>query len=151
MGSFRANLEETGMGFGLEIDCIAAAHKIGMLTTPYAFDPDQAADLTRAGCRHHCGSYGTDYSGTIGASTALTLDECVPQVAAIAEAALRVRSDVFVLCHGGLIRHARRCSVYAQSSGFHSWLLWRQFHERLPTEIALKAQVQDFTRIRMKK
>lgn len=150
-GVFRANLEETGMGFGLEIDCIAAAHKLGMLTTPYAFDPDQAADLTRAGADIIVAHMGLTTSGTIGASTALTLDECIPRVAAIAEAALRVRNDVFVLCHGGPIampEDAQHMLNHVDSiHGFYG----ASSMERLPTEIALKAQVQDFTRIRMKK
>src|SRR5262245_19717851 len=102
-GLFRANLEETGMGFRLEIDCIAAAHQLGMLTTPYAFDPEQARLLTEAGADVIVAHMGLTTSGTIGARTARSLDDCVREVTAIAEAAKAVRGDVLVLCHGGPI------------------------------------------------
>src|SRR5688500_641289 len=102
-GQFRANLEETGMGFQLEIDCIAAAHDLDLLTTPYAFDPDQARLLTEAGADVIVAHMGLTTSGSIGAHTAKTLDDSVREVEAIATAAKKVRKDVFVLCHGGPI------------------------------------------------
>ena len=102
-GVFRANLEETGMGFNLEVDCIAAAHQLDMLTTPYAFDADQARVLTEAGADIIVAHMGLTTSGSIGAKTALTLDDSVTRVRDIADAARKVRSDVFVLCHGGPI------------------------------------------------
>jgi predicted TIM-barrel enzyme len=82
-GLFRANLEETGMGFGLEIDCVAAAHRLDMLTTPYAFDPEQARLLTEAGADIVVAHMGLTTSGSIGAKTALTLEQSVEQVGAI--------------------------------------------------------------------
>lgn len=150
-GIFRANLEETGMGFGLEIDCIAAAHQLGMLTTPYAFDPDQAADLTRAGADIIVAHMGLTTSGTIGASTALTLEECVPRVAAIAEAARRVRDDVFVLCHGGPIAMPSDAQFMLDRVDSIHGFYGASSMERLPTEVALKKQVEDFVGIRRNK
>ena len=96
-GTFRANLEETGMSFRLEIDCIAAAHEMGLLTTPYAFDPEQARLLTKAGADIIVAHMGLTTSGTIGAITSRTLDQCVTAVEEIAQAAREVRADVMVL------------------------------------------------------
>ncbi|MEI7700251.1 MAG: phosphoenolpyruvate hydrolase family protein [Planctomycetia bacterium] len=146
-GVFRANLEETGMGFGLEIDLIAEANEMDLLTTPYAFDAEQAALLTAAGADIIVAHMGLTTSGSIGAQTALTLEECVPRVSDIVEAAVSVRSDVFVLCHGGpiampedaqfmLTRIPRLDGFYGASS-----------MERLPTEIALTEQVRRFAAI----
>ncbi len=102
-GVFRANLEETGMGFDLEIDLIAAAHQLDLLTTPYAFDPDQSRLLAQAGADIVVAHMGLTTKGTIGARTARTLDDCVGEVAAIAEAGKSARDDLLVLCHGGPI------------------------------------------------
>ncbi len=147
-GTFRTNLEETGMGFVLEIECIAAAHDLGMLTTPYAFDPDQARLLTEAGADIIVAHMGLTTKGSIGAKTALTLEDCVPRVAAIVEAARAVRGDVLVLCHGGpiampedaeyMLKHVRGLDGFYGASSM----------ERLPTETALTAQVEKFTAIR---
>jgi predicted TIM-barrel enzyme len=143
-GVFRANLEETGMGFSLEVDCIAAAHQLDMLTTPYAFDPDQARVLTEAGADIIVAHMGLTTSGSIGAKTALTLDDCVPRIRDIADAARKVRSDVFVLCHGGPIAMPNDAQYVLdclpEIDGFYG----ASSMERLPTEIALKKQVEDF-------
>jgi predicted TIM-barrel enzyme len=142
-GQFRANLEETGMGFPLEIDLIAAAHDFGLLTTPYAFDPIQARLLADAGADLIVAHMGLTTSGTIGAKTAKTLDDCVREVAAMAAAAKAVRSDVIVLCHGGPIAMPEdaqfildRCAI----EGFYG----ASSMERLPTEKAITAQVGAF-------
>lgn len=143
-GVFRANLEETGMGFSLEVDCIAAAHQLDMLTTPYAFDADQARVLTEAGADIIVAHMGLTTSGSIGAKTALTLDDCVPRIREIADAARKVRSDVFVLCHGGPIAMPNDAQYVLdhlpEIDGFYG----ASSMERLPTEIALKKQVEDF-------
>lgn len=143
-GVFRANLEETGMGFSLEVDCIAAAHQLDMLTTPYAFDPDQARVLTEAGADIIVAHMGLTTSGSIGAKTALTLDDCVPRIRDIADAARKVRSDVFVLCHGGPIAMPNDAQYVLdrlpEIDGFYG----ASSMERLPTEIAMKKQVEDF-------
>ena len=91
------------MGYGLEIDLIAAAHELDLLTTPYVFDPDQAAAMARAGADILIPHMGLTTKGTIGATTALTLEDSARRVQAMHDAAKRVRSDVLVLCHGGPI------------------------------------------------
>lgn len=142
-GSFRANLEETGMSFQLEIDCIAAAHRLDLLTTPYAFDPTQARLLTEAGADIIVAHMGLTTSGTIGAKTARSLDDCVRAVDEIATAAKKVRSDVLVLCHGGPIAKPEdaqyvldQCAI----EGFYG----ASSMERLPTEKAIRNQVGAF-------
>lgn len=149
-GTFRANLEETGMGFGLEVDCIAAAHALGMLTTPYAFDADQARDLTAAGADIVVAHMGLTTRGTIGAQTALTLDDCVPRVAEIADAARSVRQDVIVLCHGGPIAMPEDAQYLLEQVDAIDGFYGASSMERLPTEVALTAQVEQFTAIRRK-
>ncbi|MFQ6684408.1 phosphoenolpyruvate hydrolase family protein, partial [Bordetella pertussis] len=97
-GTFRANLEETGMGYGLEVEMIRLAHAKGLLTTPYVFDPDQARAMTAAGADIVVAHMGLTTGGNIGAETALSLDDCVARIDAIAAAALAERGDVIVLC-----------------------------------------------------
>lgn len=147
-GQFRANLEETGMGFQHEIDMVAAAHRLDLLTTPYAFDPDQARRLTEAGADVVVAHMGLTTSGTIGAKTAKSLDDSVREVAAIAAAAKAVRPDVIVLCHGGPIAMPAdaqyvldRCAI----EGFYG----ASSMERLPTELAITAQVGAFMGMRL--
>ena len=147
-GVFRANLEETGMSFQLEIECIAAAHELDLLTTPYAFDPTQARLLTEAGADILVAHMGLTTSGTIGAKTSRSLDDCVREVAAIATAAKKARSDVLVLCHGGPIAEPGdaqyvldRCAI----EGFYG----ASSMERLPTEKAIKTQVASFVEMRL--
>ncbi|KAA5539057.1 phosphoenolpyruvate hydrolase family protein [Roseiconus nitratireducens] len=147
-GTFRANLEETGMGFGLEVECIAAAHALDLLTTPYAFEPDQATELTAAGADVIVAHMGLTTSGTIGAKTASTLEDCVPRVAAIAEAARKVRDDVMVLCHGGPIAMPDDAQYMLSQVESIDGFYGASSMERLPTEIALTEQVKKFTAIR---
>ncbi len=147
-GSFRHNLEETGMGFELEVQCIAAAHELNLLTTPYAFDACQAAELAAAGADIIVAHMGLTTCGTIGAKTALSLDDCIPRIAQIAEAARRIRDDVIVLCHGGPIalpEHAQTILDHLPNvDGFYG----ASSMERLPTEVALTERVREFTRLR---
>jgi predicted TIM-barrel enzyme len=147
-GVFRSNLEETGMGFGLEVECIAAAHELGLLTTPYAFDADQARELTAAGADIIVAHMGLTTSGTIGAQTALSLDDCVPKVGAIAEAARGVREDVMVLCHGGPIAMPDDAKFMLDSLATIDGFYGASSMERLPTEIAMTAQVEKFVQLR---
>lgn len=147
-GTFRANLEETGMGFGLEVDCIAAAHQMGLLTTPYAFDEDQARRLTEAGADIIVAHMGLTTSGTIGAETSLTLEDSVARVAAISDAAHAVRDDVLVLCHGGPIAMPEDAEFVLQRVPSIDGFYGASSMERLPTEIALTNQVKAFTQIR---
>lgn len=147
-GVFRANLEETGMGFQLEVDLIAAAHDLDLLTTPYAFDAEQAELLTQAGADVIVAHMGLTTSGTIGASTALTLDECVPRVADITAAARSVRDDVIVLCHGGPIAMPEDAQFMLTRVPAINGFYGASSMERLPTEIALTDQVRKFAAIR---
>ena len=147
-GTFRANLEETGMGFGLEIDCIGAANRMDLLTTPYAFDAEQARALTEAGADILVAHMGLTTSGTIGAETSLTLEDCVPRIAEMAEAARQIRSDVIVLCHGGPIAMPPDANFILEQLDCVDGFYGASSMERLPTENALTAQVQAFMKIR---
>ena len=147
-GTFRANLEETGMGFGLEVDCIAAAHRLDLLTTPYAFDGEQAKALAEAGADIIVAHMGLTTSGTIGAETALTLEDCVPRIAEIADAARTARPDVIVLCHGGPIAMPSDAEYILNELDSVDGFYGASSMERLPTETALTAQVQAFTNMR---
>ena len=147
-GIFRQNLEETGMGFQAEVECIAAANRMDLLTTPYAFDPSQSADLTRAGADIIVAHMGLTTKGSIGAHTALTLEQCVEPLQAMARAAKKIRSDVLVLCLGGAIAEPedaeRMLQQVPELSGFYG----ASSMERLPTERAIKAQTEAFMRLR---
>lgn len=143
-GLFRANLEETGMGFGLEIDLIAAAHRLDLLTTPYAFDAEQSRLLAEAGADVVVAHMGLTTKGTIGARTAKTLDDCVREVAAIAGAAKSARPDVLVLCHGGPIADPADAQFILNRVPAVDGFYGASSMERLPTEIAIARQVRDF-------
>ena len=147
-GTFRANLEETGISFGLEVDCIGAANRMDLLTTPYAFDAEQARALTEAGADILVAHMGLTTSGTIGAETSLTLEDCVPRIAEMAEAARRIRSDVIVLCHGGPIAMPSDANFILEQLDCVDGFYGASSMERLPTEKALTAQVQAFMKIR---
>lgn len=147
-GVFRANLEETGMGFSLEVDCIAAAHEMDLLTTPYAFDAMQATELTRAGADVIVAHMGLTTSGSIGATTALTLDESVTRVREIADAAFAERDDVIVLCHGGPIAMPADVQYVLDRAPNIAGFYGASSMERLPTEQALTARTKEFTQLR---
>jgi predicted TIM-barrel enzyme len=102
-GVFRQNLEETDMGYGLEVNMIAAAHELDLLTCPYVFDTDQATSMAKAGADILVAHMGLTTKGTIGAKTALTLDDCVERIKGIIQAGKAARPDVMVICHGGPI------------------------------------------------
>ncbi len=141
-GTFRANLEETGMGFQLEIDCIAAAHALDLLTTPYAFDPEQARLLTEAGADILVAHMGLTTSGTIGARTSKSLDDCVREISAIVAAARKVREDVLVLCHGGPLAEPPQAQYILDRVPGVAGFYGASSMERLPTETAITRQVQ---------
>src|SRR5262249_944225 len=136
-GVFRANLEETGMGFDREIDCIAAAHELDLLTTPYAFDPMQARRLTGAGADIIVTPMGLTTKGSIGAQTARTLEDCVGAVTDIVEAAKMVRDGVLVLCHGGPIAAPEDAQFILDRVNSVDGFYGASSMERLPTEIAI--------------
>ena len=148
-GQFRANLEETGMSFDLEIDCIRRAHELDLFTSPYAFDTDQASALTRAGADVIVAHMGLTTSGAIGAKTAKTLDESVTTVREIAQAAREVRDDVLVLCHGGPIALPDDAQYVFDHVDTIDGFYGASSMERLPTELALTDQVKAFCKLRL--
>lgn len=146
-GVFRANLEETGMGYGLEVEAIAQAHQRDMLTTPYVFSPEDAEAMTRAGADVVVAHMGLTTSGSIGATTAKSLDDCVALINRIGEAARGVREDVILLCHGGpLAQPADAAYALKRCKGLHGFY-GASSMERLPTETAIKEQVEKFVNL----
>jgi predicted TIM-barrel enzyme len=147
-GTFRANLEETGMGYGEEVAMIATAHDLGLLTTPYVFSADDATAMTEAGADIVVAHLGLTTGGSIGAGTARTLEECAVLIDEWTAAARAVRPDVFVLCHGGPIAEpddVRRILELCPSiDGFYG----ASSMERLPTEHAITATTSTFVNLR---
>jgi predicted TIM-barrel enzyme len=147
-GTIRAQLEETGMGYGLEVEMIRAAHERDLLTTPYVFSEQNAVDMAKAGADIVVCHLGLTAGGAIGAETALRLKDCVPLVDSWAAAARSVNRDVIVLCHGGpiarpadarfILKNCRQCHGFYGASSM----------ERLPTEVALTETTRKFKKIR---
>jgi predicted TIM-barrel enzyme len=148
-GLFRANLEETGMSYRLEVELVAAAHALGLLTTPYVFNPEEARWMTEAGADILVAHMGLTVSGTIGARTAKTLDECVPLVQAIADAGKSVRGDCLVLCHGGPIASPEDAQHVLERCPGVDGFYGASSMERLPAEVAITAQVRAFTGLKL--
>ncbi len=146
-GTFRANLEETGMSFDLEIDIIARAHAKDMLTTPYVFGENDAAAMTKAGADIVVCHLGLTSGGAIGAETTVTLDECVERINGWSEAARSVRDDVIVLCHGGPIAMPDDAAYVLSRCKGCDGFYGASSMERLPTEQAIKAQIEAFSRM----
>ncbi|GAA3133988.1 phosphoenolpyruvate hydrolase family protein [Streptomyces rectiviolaceus] len=143
-GTFRTNLEETGMGYGLEVDMVREAHARDLLTAPYVFDPDQAADMARAGADVLVPHVGLTTKGSIGAGTALTLDQAAAAVQEMHDAAKRVNPDVLVLCHGGPIAEPEDAAhVLSRTTGIVGFFGASSI-ERLPTERAIVEQTRAF-------
>jgi predicted TIM-barrel enzyme len=146
-GVFRQNLEETGMGYGLEVEMIRHAASLDLLTTPYVFSEEDAVAMTEAGADIVVCHMGLTTGGAIGAETALSLDDCVERVSAWSAAARSVRDDVIVLCHGGPISSPDDASyVLHRAEGIHGFY-GASSMERLPTELALRAQTEAFKAI----
>jgi predicted TIM-barrel enzyme len=143
-GTFRQNLEETDMGYGHEVDMIRAARELDLLTAPYVFEPDEAKAMAEAGADVLVPHMGLTTGGSIGAETALTLEDCIERIDEWSAAALGVRDDVIVLCHGGpismpadaeyVLGRTRTCHGFYGASSM----------ERLPTEVAIADQVRSF-------
>ena len=146
-GRFRQNLEETGMGFGPEVDMIRTAHQMGLLTTPYCFDCDQAAALATAGADILIPHMGLTTKGTIGAETALTLEEAVRLVQEMHDAAKRINPDVLVLCHGGPIAEPEDAQYILDQTEGISGFYGASSMERLPVEPAIEERVRQFTEL----
>jgi predicted TIM-barrel enzyme len=146
-GTFRANLEETGMGYGLEVELIARARALDLLTTPYVFSEQNARDMAGAGADIVVAHLGLTTGGSIGAGTALKLADCVAPINAYAAAAKAVNKDVIVLCHGGPIATPEDASwILARCPDCHGFY-GASSMERLPTEVALTETTRRFTEI----
>jgi predicted TIM-barrel enzyme len=143
-GTMRQSFEETDMGFSLEVDMIAAAHELDLLTTPYVFNPDEAGAMTRAGADIVVAHMGVTTGGSIGATSAKSLDDCVREIDAIAQAARSVRGDVIVLCHGGPISMPDDAKyILDRADGIHGFY-GASSMERLPAEAAIREQTETF-------
>ncbi|CAL5042878.1 unnamed protein product [Urochloa decumbens] len=149
-GNFRQNLEETGMGYSLEVEMIAKAHNMGFLTTPYAFKPEEAAAMAKAGAHIIVAHMGLTTAGSIGAKTAVTLDDSVVRVQAIADAALRINPDIIVLCHGGPISGPQEAEFILKNSNRVHGFYGASSMERLPVEQAITDTMRQYKRISLK-
>jgi predicted TIM-barrel enzyme len=146
-GQFRQNLEETGMGFGLEVGMIGDAHIAGLLTTPYVFDPEQAEAMAKVGADVVVAHMGLTTKGAIGATTALTLEASAERVQAIRDAAVAVKPDIIVLCHGGPIAEPEDAAYILSHTTGVAGFFGASSMERLPTEVAITENMKRFKKI----
>ena len=147
-GVFRSNLEETNMGYSKEVDMIEMASDMDLLTTPYVFDTDDAVAMAEAGADILVAHMGLTTSGSIGAQTAKTLESCVGLIDDIVAAARKVRDDIIILCHGGPIAEPDDAAFILKNCKDVDGFYGASSMERLPTERAIKAQVEAFTAVR---
>ena len=148
-GTFRANLEETGISYQREVECIAAAHAMNMLTTPYVFNCNEARQMVEAGADVVVAHMGLTTSGTIGSKTAKTLQDCVREVRSIVAACKSVRDDVIVLCHGGPIARPEDAGFILERVAGVGGFYGASSMERLPTEVAITEQVRAFAELKL--
>jgi len=148
-GMFRANLEETGMSYQLEVECIAAARELDLLTTPYVFNTDEARRMTDAGADIVVAHMGLTTGGQIGAATAKSLEDCVRDVQTIADTAKSLRPEVLVLCHGGPIATPQDAQFILEKCRGVDGFYGASSMERLPTERALTAEVKQFAALKL--
>ncbi len=148
-GIFRQNLEETNMGYDLEVDMIEKAHKLDLLTTPYVFDTDQAYKMAKAGADVLVAHMGLTTKGTIGAKTALTLEESAKKVQEIADAGRKVNPDVLVICHGGPIAQPEDVKYIMEHTTGIDGFFGASSIERFATEIGIKNQAERFKNIKL--
>ncbi len=147
-GQFRQNLEETGMGYGLEVDMIRKAHEQDLFTTPYVFNEEEATAMAEAGADVVVAHLGLTTKGSIGASTAYTIEEAPAKVQQLCDAAKRVNPDIICLCHGGPISMPEDAAhVLQNTEGVHGFY-GASSMERLPTEIAITEQMKQFKAVR---
>jgi predicted TIM-barrel enzyme len=147
-GIFRANLEETGMGYGLEVEMIRLAAERGLLTAPYVFDVGEARAMTEAGADVLVPHMGLTTKGTIGAHTARTLDECVTAIQEMLDAAKAINPEVIVLCHGGPIAEPEDAAYVLERTSGVVGFFGASSMERLPTEVAMTENMRRFKAIR---
>lgn len=147
-GQIRLNLEETGMGYGLEVDMIGKAHELDLFTTPYAFTPDEGNAMAEAGADVVVAHLGLTTKGSIGATTAVTLEQAPSKVQDIVDAAKSVNPNIICLCHGGPISMPQDAEYVLQNTeGVHGFY-GASSMERLPTEVAITEQMKKFKAIR---
>lgn len=146
---FRQNLEETGMGYGLEVDMVRTANELGLLTCPYVFNPDEARDMAKAGADVLIPHLGLTTKGSIGAKTALTLETGAKLVQAMHDAAKQVKPDILVLCHGGPISEPEDAQYILNHTQGIVGFFGASSIERLPTEIAITGCVRRFKEMRV--
>jgi predicted TIM-barrel enzyme len=146
-GDFRKNIEATGMGYDKEIEAIAEADRADMFCSPYVFDPDQAKAMVKAGANQLVAHVGLTTAGSIGAGVAFTLDQAIDKVMAMAEAGRSVRRDIIVICHGGPFDEPEQVGkALLRMPGVHGFF-GASSVERLPTERAIKGQVEEFKKL----
>lgn len=150
-GKFRENIEATGMGYDKEVEMIAIAHDLDMFTTPYVFTPDETRAMVKAGADLIVCHVGLTTAGTIGAKVALTLDEAVAKVMKMAEAAWALNKDQMVICHGGPFDEPENVGVALQKMPGVMGFFGASSIERLPTERAIRKQVEDFKGLKLAK
>jgi predicted TIM-barrel enzyme len=146
-GKFRANLEETGMGYGLEVDMIRKAHELDMLTCPYVFDPEQARAMAEAGADILVAHMGLTTKGSIGAETAVTLDDCCDKIREIIKAGREVNPDIMVICHGGPIADPEDAAYVINNIPEIDGFFGASSIERLASERGMTAQAAAFKAI----
>lgn len=146
-GVFRQNLEETGMGYELEVEMIRKAHKLDMLTTPYVFDEKQAKAMAEAGADILVAHMGLTTKGTIGAKTSLTLDDCVKKITAIIKAGKEVNPDIMVICHGGPIAEPKDAEYVMERTEGIDGFFGASSIERFAAEKGIKEQTSSFKSI----
>jgi predicted TIM-barrel enzyme len=148
-GVMRTNLEETGMGYGLEVDMIGEAHKLDMLTCPYVFEPNDARAMAEAGADVLVPHMGLTTKGSIGAETALTLEDSAKRVQAMRDAAVQVNPDIIVLCHGGPIAEPQDAQFILDNTEGIAGFFGASSIERLATEPAIEGQARKFKQLHM--
>ena len=149
-GRMRRSFEETGMGYGLEVDMIAQAHALDLLTTPYVFTPDEATAMARAGADIIVAHMGVTTGGAIGATSSQSLDDCVTEIDAIAAAARAVRPDILILCHGGPIAMPDDAAFVLQHAALCHGFYGASSMERLPVETAIADQTRAFKAMKVR-
>ncbi|MFP6612727.1 MAG: phosphoenolpyruvate hydrolase family protein [Pirellulales bacterium] len=148
-GNFRQTLEETGMSYQLEVDIIAQAHEMDLLTTPYVFNTEEAQQMAGAGADIIVAHMGCTIGGTIGVETATPLDDCVQRIKSIVDAAKNIRDDVIMLCHGGPIAAPQDAQYIVERVDGIDGFYGASSMERLPTEIAITSQIKKFKALRL--
>ena len=149
-GLFRQNLEETGMGYDLEVEMIRKANKLDLITSPYVFNVDEAIKMAEAGADVLVAHMGLTTKGNIGAYTSKTLDQCVVDIQLIHDAAVKVKPDILVICHGGPVSEPKDAKYILDNTKGIVGFFGASSIERLPTEVAITKQVQQFKEIMLK-